>query len=345
MRRLFLVGGLCGCLLHADFAYEQSSKVTGGMMAGMMKVAGVFSSKARQPMKATVLVKGDRMAVVSPDSMQVIDLNKETMTMIDLDKKNYSVITFAEMTQAMTKAAEKAGQQKQGDVEMSMKVDVKDTGQSRVVSGFNAKQMIMTIDLEAANKQNRNESGALRVTNDMWITPKIAGYDEVQNFYKKMAAKLAWSPGGGMLGGMAAARPDLAKGLAKAAEEASKVDGIPVLTITKMGAAVEGAAAAQPSQPPPPQQPAASSSESGAGAALGRLGKLGGLGGFGRKKKDAEQQPAEAAPQQASGDPAGALMVMESELSSFSSAPIDGSRFDVPAGFKEVEHPMKRQLR
>ncbi len=42
------------------------------------------------------------------------------------------------------------------------------------------------------------------------------------------------------------------------------------------------------------------------------------------------------------GDSSGALMEITSEMSNFSSAPVDPSRFAVPAGFKQVESEMNR---
>src|SRR4051794_10088450 len=89
--------------LFADFTFEQNAKVTGGAMAGMMKLAGAFSKQAREPMRSTVLVKGDRMATVSGDRIHMVDLNSETLTDVDLKNKTYSVITFSEMAQAMAK--------------------------------------------------------------------------------------------------------------------------------------------------------------------------------------------------------------------------------------------------
>jgi len=41
----------------------------------------------------------------------------------------------------------------------------------------------------------------------------------------------------------------------------------------------------------------------------------------------------------------GTLIEMTSEMTSFSSAPADTSKFTPPAGFKEVEHSMKKVLR
>src|SRR6266567_2189080 len=88
-------------VLLADFQYEQTSKITGGMVASMMKVAGAFSRATREPIHSTVAIKGDRMWHGSELHGQIIDLAKETITTIDYKKKTWSVMTFAEMAQAM----------------------------------------------------------------------------------------------------------------------------------------------------------------------------------------------------------------------------------------------------
>jgi hypothetical protein len=85
-------------------------------MAGMMRVAGAFSKTAREPQKLTVMVKGDRMATVSLNRISIIDLNAETMTDVDLEKKTYATITFAQMSEAIRKMAEKMGQAKETPV-------------------------------------------------------------------------------------------------------------------------------------------------------------------------------------------------------------------------------------
>src|SRR5947207_4318846 len=107
------LGSLCtvlclpACLL-ADFSYEQSTKMTGGSMMGMMKLAGAFSKQAREPIQATVSVKGNRMVHGYKDRATVIDLDSETITEINFQKKQYSVMTFAEMTQAMERAMQQS---------------------------------------------------------------------------------------------------------------------------------------------------------------------------------------------------------------------------------------------
>ena len=53
------------------------------MIASMMKVAGVFSKQAREPIQSTVSVKGDRMVHRTQNRASVIDLSNETITTID----------------------------------------------------------------------------------------------------------------------------------------------------------------------------------------------------------------------------------------------------------------------
>jgi hypothetical protein len=87
---------------------------------------------------------------------------------------------------------------------------------------------------------------------------------------------------------------------------------------------------------------------------LGRLGGIGGgLGGLRRGKKQESQPepPPQPPPQQAppaqaqGGPPAGILMESTTELSGFSSAPADPSKFETPTGFKQVENEMLKQTR
>src|SRR5260370_30934607 len=82
---------LLACLpasLLADFSYEQSTKITGGMMAGVMKFAGAFSKQAREPLQSTVAIKGNRMFNGNKDHAQVIDLDSETITEINLSEED-----------------------------------------------------------------------------------------------------------------------------------------------------------------------------------------------------------------------------------------------------------------
>jgi hypothetical protein len=332
---------LCAASLRADFSYQESTKITGGALAQATRVMGVFSKQLREPIQTTVLLKGDRMAHVTRDSIQIIDLAAETFTSVNTSDKTYSVLTFAEMQQAIESMAQKMQESKQG--ELNFKVKVEPTSQTKQIAGLDAKLVMMTIEIEGQD-QKTGDKGAMTVSTESWVAPKSAGYAEVTAFMQRMAQKLAWSPrGGGLMG----ARPDMAKAMAEVAKETAKLDGMPVMQVIRMGARAEasGAAgsAAKPQQAPPPPQDQTAQQPS-RGGRFGRLGGLtGGLGGLGRRKAD-EPQAADAASgsdQSASG----VLMEMTTESSNFSTAPVDASKLEVPAGFKKVESPMLKQSR
>src|SRR3954468_24636603 len=135
-RYVSLVGvlALSASSLLADFSYHESTKITGGMMAGMMKVAGVFSKAAREPMDSTVAVKGNKLAHRGSTHMSLIDLDARTITDVDLQKKQYSVLTFEEMKQAMENMAKKMKQDSKAD--MKMRVSAEPTGKTKEISGY-----------------------------------------------------------------------------------------------------------------------------------------------------------------------------------------------------------------
>src|SRR6267142_5181743 len=102
---------LPACLL-ADFSYEQNTKITGGMMVGLMKFASAFSKQLREPMQSTVAVKGNRLVNWNKDHATVIDLDSETFTEINFQKKQYSVMNFAEMTQVIEQGMQQMKEKK-----------------------------------------------------------------------------------------------------------------------------------------------------------------------------------------------------------------------------------------
>jgi carbon monoxide dehydrogenase subunit G len=341
--------------LMADFSYQQNSKITGGAIAGAMRVAGAFSSKAREPMAATILVKGHRMAHLNADTAQIIDLDKETITSVNYAKKTYSVMTFEQMKQMMQEMADRMGQ-KTDDADVNFKANVRETGQSKVVGGLNAKEVILTMTMEGTDKKS-GQQGAMNILSDMWLAPDIPGYAEVRDFHRLMATKIGWTPGQNFGAMMGRNGNGMGKGMADMAKEMAKLDGVPVLQVMTVNAQGTGDPAGQsgaggarsenPRSENPPQNSDAAS-QSAAAEALGRLGRLGGFGGLGRKKKDADSnnQPTPSSQSQGNTNAAsGALMEITTESSGFSSAPVDASKLEVPAGFKEVEPEMGRRGR
>jgi hypothetical protein len=320
-------------LLPADFSYQQTSKITGGLMAGMMKVVGVFSKQAREPIQSTILLKGDRLATLSPYNGHIVDLGRETFTEIDFRNKTYSVITFAELAELWKRAEADMRTERGEQADVTVKASVQQTGQTKSISGLEARQVIITIEMEGTDKKTGRRGIFMTVTSDTWLA-RVPGYEEVTEYYRRLVQKMAFTPSGGMLG---LQRSEIVKGMAELSREAAKLDGVPVYQVIKMdfkGQPGEGEqpppAEARPPAEPPQEQPSV-------GGALGRLGGLGRLGRLGRKKEPAEQpRPAETAPA-AEGAGSGTLMELTSESTGFSTAPVDPARLEVPAGFKRVE--------
>ena len=337
LRRFVSIGGILvvsSATLLADFSYQQKSTITGGALKTAMKVAGVFSKQAREPIESTIALKGNRIVTRSASHMSIIDLDKETVTNVDLQKKSYSVMTFAQFKQAMEQMQAKMKEKKADSPEMEFKFTANPTGATRNIGGLDTKETIIRIDMQATDPDT-GQTGAMVVTTDAWIAPSVSGYQEVRDFHKRLAAKLDWSPGGGLFG----SRPDVSKGMAEAAKHLSDMDGMPVYEVVSMGAA--GGPSGQPGGQPQQQQQSSSPS---VGSALGSA--IGGRFGLGRKKQQPQQQQPPPSDQQAAGSaPAGVpngLVEMTIEMSNFSSAPVDSSQFEIPAGFKQVEADLRR---
>lgn len=353
LRNTFLAASICcvaSTVALADFSYDQNTQITGGAMAGMMKLAGAFSKAAREPTTSSLMVKGDRLAHITGKHISITDLKSETVTEIDPVKKTYSVVTFADMVKAMQRASEKMSEKmsqkmpEKGDADkpdINFKASVKDTGEKKVISGLNTKKMILTIEMGATD-QKSGTKGAMTVVSDMWLAPRIPGYDEIRDFYKRMGTKLAWTPGSNAMGIQSG---DMMNGMNQLAKEAAKLDGVPILQIMKMGVTGDGTTLPQSDHTEKPKQaapPAPTASEAAVSAIAGRFG----LGGLSKKKKTTEEQPASTpSSPSTSSDSAGSLMEMTIESSNFSTAAVDSARFEVPAGYKKVDSQMEKALR
>ena len=183
---------------HADLKYEETSKITGGMMEGMAKVMGAFGAKGLNNSSSTHFIKGDRMRTdhIMNNELarsEIIDVGKEEFIHIDHKKKTYTVMTFEQMRQQMQKAMESM-QQRRGakdasDVKMEPKFSVKDTGETKVINGYHARHFVLTFILETQDQKTKNQ-GSMAMDSDLWVSKDIKGFEEQKQFYMKMAQKM-----------------------------------------------------------------------------------------------------------------------------------------------------------
>ena len=346
-------------LFASDYTYQQTTQITGGSLLHMMKTMGAFSSQARHmgdPIVSTIYLKDNRLANVNPDTIEIIDLDKETVTNIDVQKKTYTVMTFAQMRQAMENARaqlqqQPAPQQPQPaappdaqNVKLSFDVKVRNTGVQKEISGLNSSEAIMTLMVIATDTQTQ-QSGNMAVTNDMWMVPSIPGYEQIRDFYMRFGAKMSGSTVG--LGfdfsKMLAQNPGAGQALSQMAEEMQKLKGVPIMQVMRMGTTTNGQPLPAASEAPLPADasPAAPSAGQVAKAGMGSMisSRLGGFG-FGRKKNNPPDQSADQNANGAQAQPTSAIL-METQIttSNFSSDPVDPSHFEIPAGYTQVQAP------
>ena len=349
--RSWIALGLCTLLTtpsFADFRYDETTQITGGTIVSMMKFVGAFSKDAKKtmdPITSTVLVQGNRMARINPDRTEIIDLDKETITTIDHKKKQYTVMTFDQMKQQMEQATKKAKEQQakakpsepQGNgappPKMNFKVNVRNTGASKNVAGLDAKESILSMELEATDQQS-GQTGNLAITNDMWMAPEIPGYDEVRDFNKRFAVKMGVVFGDTFKPTVAAMQPGSAEGMAEMAKEMSKVKGVPVMQVMRMGSTTNGQPLAAASDAPLPASNGPSAGDVAKQSASSAITSKLGFGGFGKKKD--QQAPDQSKSGQAATPTQSVLMESSTQMASFSSDPINSSQFSVPAGYAQI---------
>jgi hypothetical protein len=284
--------------LNADVRIDEKTKF---QLAGALgKIVNIFGGKsARDGVTSTVALRGDRKMTFNDTTGQIIDLSEEKVYDLDMKRKSYKVTLFADlrrqMEDAQKRAEASARQQPPGDrppqaqqdpnqKDIEVDFDIKNTGQTKTMNGFNTHETIVTITVREKDK-TIEESGGLIMTSDLWLAPTIAAMKEIGDFDVKYAQVLY----GPMVAGaspqdMAAALamyPMIKPALAKMTAEGGKIEGTPVMTTLTMDAVKS---AEQLAEEQKQQQSADQPSSSGGGGLRGRL--LDGLANKSQKKDE-----------------------------------------------------------
>lgn len=287
-----------GATLGADVKTNEKSQMK---FEGMMgKVINFVARKATR-MESTVALKGNRKSSMSGDNGEIIDLNEDKVYALDLKKKTYTVVTFDELRRHMEDARKKAEAERQKQAsqpakaeqpqptaknanqpQMEIEVDIKNTGQTKAINGFDTREVVMTISAHEKGK-TLDQAGGLVMTSSMWMAPKIAALQELAEFDQRYARKLASA----MLGtsgtssaedtaAMAAMYPMLQDVSVRMRTENAKMDGSAIQTTMT----VEAVASAEMMAEQQKQD-----KDSGIKPTGGVGGLLGGLAGRMAKKK------------------------------------------------------------
>jgi len=299
---------------RADFSYTTTSKTTGGSMGAMAGAAGDRTIKH--------YLKGQKMVTVTGDTSIVMDFGAQTVTTINGAQKSYTVKKFSDFA-----AAEK-------NVDVS--VDVKETGQKKTVNGFNASEMIVTMNMDM--ETGRGPAMKMQMEMDMWISSDVPGLGELRAFYKKNLANFPFSA-------MAAGgNPSMQKAMAQLQRKMAEMNGVEVEQVIHVkpagGTGANGAAAAgMPAMPAMPQMTSDQAAKMQAAMAqMQAMAKQGGQSGAAAQQAMAAMGGMGAAGGAGRGPAAGgggALIEITMDSSGFSSASVPDSVFAIPAGYTQ----------
>jgi len=314
MKTAVLFALLCSMQIaaRADFSYTTTRKTTGGAMAAMAGAAG-------NPTESKIYFKGQKMRTETGDIATQIDFEAQTVTTVNNARKTIAVRNFSDI------GAAGASQPNPG-----VTIDAKETGQHKTINGFDAKELVLTMDVEMSQMaQGRGLGGKMKMEIDMWIASDVPGGGEVRAFYRKNYDRFPWTAAMGGNGGMQAAMAEVQKKIAS-------MDGVTVEQVIRMKQAGGADGAQMPAMPQmTPEQSAqmaqararleAMKAQGGPQAAMAEqaLKSMGAMGG------------GQAAPGSASS--AGSLIEMTIDSTGFSTASIPDSVFAIPAGYQKTE--------
>ncbi len=279
-------------VVSADVRSDQRVRFQLGGAIG--KLVNMFGGKgAREGVTTIVAVKGNRKATMSDSTGQIIDLTEEKIYDLDIKRQTYKVTTFAQLRAEMEKARREAEQRAQeaarsepsqpstpsapaqkdpNQKEVEVDFDLKNTGVTRNINGFDTRQSVMTITVREKGK-TLDESGGIVVTTDLWLAPKAPSTKELLEFDLRYA-KQVYGPvvTGASAQDMAMAMamyPQMKPALDRMRAEGTKLDGTAILTDMRMEAVPPGAANTTAAPPPPPAE-----QKKGLGGMLGGLKKM-----------------------------------------------------------------------
>ena len=281
--RILILAWAAGVAARADFSYTNTQK------------SGVGAMSAAGEQVSRVYLKGQKMATVGNMAI-VMDFEAQTITSINKTAKTYTLKPFSQLGQARRESPE-------------IQVDFKQTGQHKVIDGFDAAEGVMTVQLDMPPSKSAMPGTKMQIEVDFWISPAVPGARELHDFYQRNLSRLPWASATGGNASMEGAMNEIQKRMAT-------MPGVPVLEVMrmKMGGGND-AQAAQMNQ-----------AMAQARARLEAMAQQGGPQGDAAKQALARM----------GGVPGGgALSEITIESSGFSTAVIPDSVFAISAGFQE----------
>jgi hypothetical protein len=277
-----------GLTARADFSYATTVKSPAGAAAatpGANRITKTY-------------LKGQKMKIETGSSVTIFDFDAQTSTVIDPGQKTYRVTKFSDMGETLSKSPQ------------DLNVDVKDTGQKKTINGYNASEMILSVEMD--NPSGRQAGGKMHMEVDFWISPDVPGAQELRAFYQRNAAKFPW---GAMAGDGGRGNQSVRSAMVELLRKMSDMKGVPVLEVIKVGAGNE----AQQAQ-----------MQQGMAQARARLEEM-------KSQGKLTPQMEEALKRMNAMSSGGSMFETTMETTDFSASPIPDSVFAIPAGYQQTQ--------
>ncbi len=158
---ILILSAATGATAWADLSYTMTTKLGSGAINTTSKV----------------YLKGQKIKYDYGTFATIIDFGAQTVTVVSSSRKTYEVTPFTQMGQAGTQAGR------------SGKVDVKQTGQRKMVNGYNASQVLLTIDMPVGS--GTGPSSTMHVDAELWVSPDVPGSQELKSLYQRNAERFA----------------------------------------------------------------------------------------------------------------------------------------------------------
>jgi hypothetical protein len=230
---------------------------------GLGRVIGLFGGKAaREGMVSTTAVKGNRKVTMSDNTAQIVDLDEEKIYDIDFRKKEYRVTTFDELRRRLKEAQDRAArdaEKEEGrpqdagkpEKELEIDFDLKETGQTRPIAGYDAREVVMTITIREKGR-TLDDGGGLVMTANSWLGPQIREMKELGEFEMRYWQKLQGGEAAGVsaeqMAAVLALYPMVAKAMERLRQENVNLNGTPLATTTTFEAVKSREQVAQEAQ-------------------------------------------------------------------------------------------------
>jgi hypothetical protein len=215
-----------------------------GMLGTIMRIGG--GKALAEGIVSTNAVKGNRKATINDVTGRIVDLGEQKVYDLDMKKKTYTVTTFDELRAKIREAQERAAKQAKEapkeagepapptgtEKQLEFDFDVKETGQTRSIAGYDAKEVIMTVTVREKGK-TIEDSGGVVLTANSWLGPEIPAMAELAEFemkYWKAIAPETALVSAEQMAAVAALYPMIKPAMDRLNQEKASLEGTPLAT-------------------------------------------------------------------------------------------------------------------